>query len=301
MGASPRVSIGLPVYNGERFLASTLDSLLGQDYEDLEVIVSDNASTDTTPEIALAYARKDPRVRYLRNERNVGVDANYRRVFELARGQYFKWSAHDDQCAPSFVRRCVEVLDADPGVVLCCARTARIHEDDRVEERPVPSLDVSQPTPAQRFHAVIWGLGLPYQVYGLMRAEALRRTALMPAFEGSDRLLLAEMALLGRFHEIPEVLFYYRRYRQSYFERTRRYKARAWQRRAYVYPTVLALHHVRALRRAGLGPLATARLAGSALARFAVMETAKNVGREVKAGVRGLGGPLVRPPRQRPA
>src|SRR5436190_12174806 len=94
----PIVSIGLPVFNGERYLRQALDSLLGQDFQDFELIISDNASTDRTAEICRAYVAKDRRIRYYRNESNIGSAPNYRRVFELARGEFFKWCSHDDVC-----------------------------------------------------------------------------------------------------------------------------------------------------------------------------------------------------------
>src|SRR6185436_6923974 len=107
----PRVSIGVPVYNGERYLAATLDSLLAQTFDNFEIIVSDNASSDRTAQLALEYAERDSRVRYTRNPRNLGAGANYRRAFQLSRGQYFRWSAADDISAPESLARCVEVLD----------------------------------------------------------------------------------------------------------------------------------------------------------------------------------------------
>jgi glycosyltransferase involved in cell wall biosynthesis len=119
---TPRVSIGLPVYNGENYLAETLDSILAQTFTDFEVIISDNASTDRTETICRQYAAQDRRIRYLRNTSNLGAAKNYNRVFELSQGEYFKWNGHDDPLAPVFLERCVAVLDRHPGVVLCFAR-----------------------------------------------------------------------------------------------------------------------------------------------------------------------------------
>src|SRR5215212_2547350 len=106
----PQVSLGVPVYNGEKYLAEALESLLQQDYADFEIIISDNASTDGTEEICRNFAGRDKRIRYYRNETNIGASPNYNRTFELARGRYFKWCAHDDVCLPAFVRRAAEVL-----------------------------------------------------------------------------------------------------------------------------------------------------------------------------------------------
>lgn len=122
----PRVTIGLPVYNGRNYLAQTMESLLAQTYTDFELVICDNASTDDTEAICRAFAARDERVRYFRNEENIGASANYNRVFELGRGMYFKWAAHDDLLAPAYLERCVEVLDQNPDVVLAYTQAKAI-------------------------------------------------------------------------------------------------------------------------------------------------------------------------------
>ena len=108
--STPRVSIGLPVYNGEKYLRAALDCILRQDYADFELVICDNASSDGTEAICREYAARDGRIRYTRNETNIGASGNYKRVFELARGEFFKWASHDDTFHPSLVRRCMEVF-----------------------------------------------------------------------------------------------------------------------------------------------------------------------------------------------
>jgi glycosyltransferase involved in cell wall biosynthesis len=282
-GGRPRVSVGLPVYNGERFLRDAIDSVLAQDLDGLEVVVCDNASTDGTGEICRDYAARDPRIRYHRNRVNIGGPANYRLAFHLARGEYFKWAAHDDRFEPSFLRRCVEVLDARPGVVLCYSLTARIDEDGRTSPDPVEPLEVDAPDAYRRFRRLVWSLGLPYPVYGLARSSALGRTGLIRAFEGSDRLMLAELSLLGSFHQIPEVLFYYRSYDVSYLSRTRRSWGIANDRSPFTYPWRLCAHSVRAIRATDLPARQQARLAADAFGRFVVKESRKNLVRAVRA------------------
>ena len=115
----PKVSLGLPVYNGETFLAETLDSLLAQTFDDFELVISDNASTDDSQQICERYAALDPRVRYVRQVENRGAAWNFGEVFRLARGEYFKWCAHDDVCLPEFLAECVKVLDETPSVAWC--------------------------------------------------------------------------------------------------------------------------------------------------------------------------------------
>src|SRR5687768_11197719 len=121
--AEPRLSIGLPVYNGERYLQGAIESLLSQTFDDFELIICDNASTDRTQSICTAFAARDPRVRYFRNDRNVGAAGNFNLAFRRSRGRYFKWAAHDDLHEPDYLARCVAALDADPSAVLCQTAT----------------------------------------------------------------------------------------------------------------------------------------------------------------------------------
>ncbi len=129
---TPRVSVGLTVYNGEPFLAETLDSLLAQTFEDFELIICDNASTDRTAEIVGDYAARDARIRYVRHPRNFGASGNERRAFALSRAPYFRWSGADDLYAPESIARCVEVLDRDPRVVLTYPKAKFIDDRGRV-------------------------------------------------------------------------------------------------------------------------------------------------------------------------
>ena len=213
----PRVSIGLPVFDGERYLARAIDSVLGQDVRDLELIVCDNASTDRTPEICEEYARRDLRVRYFRNERNLGAGPNYDRCFHLARGAYFKWMAHDDRLAPGYLSRAVAALDAAPGAVLCTTGVAEIGPDDgvrRVYRNVFPG--IGSPSPARRLAAVIHTRHECEDFFGLFRREALLGSSLHGTHGGSDRVLLAEMALRGPWVGVPEPLFLHREHKERY-------------------------------------------------------------------------------------
>jgi glycosyltransferase involved in cell wall biosynthesis len=204
----PRVSIGLPVYNGERYLRFAIDSLLEQDYIDFELIISDNASTDATQAICEEFADKDPRVRYYRNQTNLGASGNYDRVFELARGELFKWAAHDDVHLPGFLRRCVEVFEQAPStVVLVAPRTEIIDEDGRRTMQLAESLHTARSLPHQRVADVLRKVAWATAQFGLFRSEALRKTRLIGPFLASDWVLLLELAILGEIWEIPEVLF----------------------------------------------------------------------------------------------
>jgi glycosyltransferase involved in cell wall biosynthesis len=204
------VSIGVPVYNGERFLAAALDSLLAQTFDDFELIIADNASTDDTAEICRSYEARDPRVRYVRNERNIGVYRNYNRVFRLAVGEYFKFAAADDFCHRELVEKCVEVLDAEPGIVATYARTRFVDSDGNWLALHDPGWHLMADAPSERLKYVLvsghW-VNLPF---GLLRSKALARTRLFPLYAGGDCRLLGELSLKGKFFEIPEYLFFRR-------------------------------------------------------------------------------------------
>jgi glycosyltransferase involved in cell wall biosynthesis len=205
--SEPRVSIGLPVYNGERYLAGAIESLLNQQYSDFELIISDNASGDGTPDICHSYAAKDARIRYSRNAVNIGSAPNYRRVFELARGSLFKWVSHDDWYYPQLVQRCVEVFDRAPSsVVLVYPLCELIDEDGVVFGRPPDRVATTDDSPRRRFAHVLKHVSYAYPVYGLIRTECLRRTRLTGRVAYWDESLLAELALYGQILEVSEVL-----------------------------------------------------------------------------------------------
>ncbi len=207
MTRNPRVSVGLVVYNGERYLAEALDSLLAQTFEDFELIICDNASTDRTEEIGRVYAARDRRVRYARNPSNLGAPRNHRRALALSRGQYFRWAAADDLLAPEYLARCVEVLDREPAVVLAYPKTRFIDEHGRVMSDHDDNLHLQSPRPSERFRQVMERLAYCHAVYGLMRADVLKRTGPFGCFVAADIVLLAELSLNGTFWEVPEFLF----------------------------------------------------------------------------------------------
>lgn len=209
-GSVPRVSIGLPVYNGARYLAETLESLLTQTYEDTELIICDNASTDETGTIARTYAARDQRVRYVRNEQNMGVAFNYQRALSLARGEFFRWAAADDLSAPTAVERCVEILDRDSTVVLAYPKTRLIDEHGRPLSDYDDGLHLISPRPSDRFRLALERMVLCNTIFGLMPVKVARRVRPLGAYVGSDIVLQAELSLYGRFWEVPEYLFFRR-------------------------------------------------------------------------------------------
>ena len=213
-----KVSIGLPVYNGEPFLRETLDAILAQTYRDFELIISDNASTDATAQICRQYAFNDKRIRYYPMEENIGASRNFNRVFQLSSGQYFKWAAHDDLIASSYLAQCVEVLDRDRSVVLCYSQVQIINERGQFLQDYNLKLHTDSVNPATRFRELL-SQHLCYPIFGLIRASILRNTSLMGNYGHTDGVLLASIALQGKFSEIPEPLFFSRNHSQQSMSR----------------------------------------------------------------------------------
>lgn len=205
----PLVSIGVPVFNGEKGLARALDSLLEQDYPNLEIIVSDNASTDATPEICREYASKDSRVKYCRSEKNLGSVWNFNRVFELSTGKYFMWAAHDDQRELSFVSACIEKMEQCPEAALCQAHTASFIEG-REELMCVNDLDSFDGVTvlAEQYRETLKRFPAT-AIYGLYRSSTMRRTQMFQKCIATDMSFIQELSIHGKFVQVPKVLFTY--------------------------------------------------------------------------------------------
>jgi glycosyltransferase involved in cell wall biosynthesis len=217
MTAHPRLSIGLPVYNGEEYLAESLDALLGQTYEDFELVISDNASTDGTEDICRKYAAQDKRIRYIRLSRNVGATPNHNYVFTQCRGELFKWASHDDLYARDLLRRCVDALDERPEVILAHADQAVIDGDGQVKVPYEYGLATDSPHAPERFRSLLFEPGGD-DFYGVMRADVLRRVKPHDSYHHADRTFVAEIGLHGPFHQVPELL-YFRRDHETRAER----------------------------------------------------------------------------------
>lgn len=265
----PKVSIGLPVYNGEATLTRTIESLLRQDYKDFEIVISDNGSTDSTLSIARRYAHLDSRIRIERFERNMGLIANFNRVFELSTGEFFMWASHDDEHDPSFITQCLEGLKRDPESVLCAPRIKGIASaglggtwvSDLGSFRDKKSVTERYRETIRHFPAVA--------IYGLYRSSAIRKTSLLQKVIGSDLLFIQELSLYGTFVDLDQILFTYHGRKdwntveQDYavfYGRSRK----PW----YFSPFVMvAIHQVKIVARCSHAPLTKLQLLG-VLARF---------------------------------
>jgi glycosyltransferase involved in cell wall biosynthesis len=262
---TPPVSIGLPVYNGDPYIEATLDSLLTQTFQDLEIIISDNASTDRTAEICRRYAEKDSRIRYFRNSTNIGSARNFNQTVTLASGKYFKSASADDLAAPELVEKCVAVLDHHPEVVLCYGKSILIDEHGRFLREYEDRLDLRSANTTERFSRAVQDTGLVNILQGVMRINALRKTAILGRYVGSDVILAAELALYGQFYELPERLFFRRIHPAAYSS-----QPTLEGRLAYMDPSRkddVALHvwrqyseYIRAICRSPVSPAAKTRL-----------------------------------------
>ena len=232
----PRVSVGIPVYNGQAYLSLSIGSILAQTFRDFELVISDNGSRDRTEEICRSYAAQDGRIRYFRQDANRGAAWNHNFVFAKSSGEYFKWQCHDDLCDPTFLEKCVAVLDRDPSVVLCYSQFERIdHQGKRVAGKtcgwePIsPSLLSGIEAAHERFRALLHRRNACEEIYGLMRRRVAAQTRLIGGYTQSDDNFLAELALRGKFHEIPELLFSYRLHPEKSTEAHRsRLQRMAW-------------------------------------------------------------------------
>jgi glycosyltransferase involved in cell wall biosynthesis len=207
---SPVITVGIPAYNSEIYLAETLRSVLGQTFDQIEVVISDNASTDRTAEICREFAARDSRVRYIRQQKNLGVPGNYNFVLSQARGRYFKWCSSNDICKPRFLEACVRVLEERPDVVLAYPRTRLFDGKRNTCEDYTDNLDLQMDDAIERYIACSVRLDMNNVLNALIRTEHLRRTTLHWDYASSDLMISRELTLYGKFVEVPEWLFYRR-------------------------------------------------------------------------------------------
>lgn len=207
---TPLVTIGLPVYDSEKHLRQSMDSLLAQTYADFVLIISDNASNDGTQSICQQYAASDARVKYYRNDKNIGNPSNFNRVFNLTTTKYLKWSTADDFWEPTFLEHALSVMERDETIALCYPKTYIVDADGLNPQAYEDRLHLVQEDPVDRFLALISAIGLAHQHLGVIRTSLLRQTHLLGKHVGSDINLLAELSLYGKIYELPERLFYRR-------------------------------------------------------------------------------------------
>jgi glycosyltransferase involved in cell wall biosynthesis len=226
----PKITVGIPVNNGESHITTAIESILAQTTDDWELVVCDNASTDGTQDIVEGFAARDARVRYLRNPTNLGAAANYNRCLEEARGRYFKWMAHDDWLSANYLEACAAVLDTEPDAVLAFGKPKEmLDEDTPYAKSTFVHPDWGDAGPVERFGLAMRLERTCHAIFGLYRREALERTTRHRPYYTSDRNLVAETALLGRFVPVIEATFYNRRHAgQSMARSTNRLYLNSW-------------------------------------------------------------------------
>ncbi len=205
-----RVSIGIPVYNSSRFVATAIESVLAQTFTDFELIIADNASTDDSYAVCERYAAQDSRIRLFRAKENVGAAGNFNRVFELSSAPYFVWVSSNDYFAPQFLEKTVAMLDARPDACICCSRTRYFRDTIKSYEEVEDNMDIGMESPVDRFLVLCERLRINNVMHGLIRADILKRTRLVEPYLSSDNVMVAELALRGKFVQLPEPLFYRR-------------------------------------------------------------------------------------------
>jgi glycosyltransferase involved in cell wall biosynthesis len=209
LDTAPTVSICLPVYNGENYLVEAVESMLAQTFTGFELVITDNASTDRTEEICRKFVEADPRVRYHRNERNVGGARNQAVAVDLSRGRYVRLSAHDDKMAPTHLEECLAALDAHPEVVIAFTSTVVLDEDSNMVAE-YHSTRGTGATPSQRFRELIFRDHNCDAIYGVMRGDVLRSVRPMENFIDGDKVFLCRMSFHGPFLSLERPLFYKR-------------------------------------------------------------------------------------------
>ena len=226
MTSTPRLTIGVPVYNGEDYIAEAIRSHLEQDFTDFELIVSDNCSDDSTPEIVKEFVEADSRVTYSRNTDNLGGPANFNRLFRLGQGELFRWAAADDRVEPGYLSKVVALMDDDPAAAIGHTEALLIDPSsepmlkmdqgylggdgflEAIRLTPPPGDERFRSTsPHNRIDAVINNNHRNFYIFGIMRRELMLQTRLHGLFYGGDRTLLVEMAMRGTFRKVPEQLF----------------------------------------------------------------------------------------------
>lgn len=209
---TPLLSIGLPVYNGENYLEMAIQSIITQSFKDFELILVDNASSDHTADICKKYAQIDDRIEVFRNKENIGAAGNFNIAFNLSRGKYFKWAAHDDILLPGYLEKCINTLETRLDAVLCYPRSGIINGLEKEEIPYEDGLDLQSDFPHMRYHQFhsLYYPGMNTYcnpIFGIFRSDVLRKTPLIGNYTSSDMVLLGEVTLWGKIVEVDDRLF----------------------------------------------------------------------------------------------
>ncbi len=223
-----RVTVGIPVYNGENYLAYAIRSVLAQSYPDWKLVITDNASTDGTQEICRRFSADDDRIEYYRYEQNRGAAWNFNEAFRKCDTEFFRWLSHDDFLEPSLLEQCMNGLDANPECVSCSTATGAIDQhgrrilDDSAEECDLYCQGLTPESErrrlalssasgiADRYRGILLYSRRCNEIYGVIRTQTMQQTQLHPTYSGGEKVLLAEIAARGKILELPDMLFFVR-------------------------------------------------------------------------------------------
>lgn len=265
---NPLVVIGVPVHNGARFLRETLDSLMAQTYPNLELIISDNASTDETESICRSFLRDD-RVRYRRSSENIGASRNINSLFSEAKGKYFKLAAADDLHEPTYVERCVDSLEHDSAAVMAYARARFIDQNGSPLAYVDPGFNLQSDSARDRLRYCIFATHWVNAIFGVMKTTALQKTRLLPDYAGGDYEFLGELALTGKFIEIADTLFLRRLHPEASSQNAQNadWQVKHWRGNAGISLPCWnrCIDHLKTIFNAQLGPVQKLSLTGSLL------------------------------------
>lgn len=207
MNNEPLVSIGIPVFSGAASISRTLESILAQNYTNIEIIVCDNNSPDKTVEIVKNYQKTDKRIKLIQHPQNIGMFKNFNSTFLQSSGEFFMWVAHDDDRSPEFISECLKPLLLNCKAVLCSPMTIAFYKGeacwiasmpkyrkgDRLSSRYLKTLNEFPAT----------------AIYGLYRSSAIRKTRLWGQFLGGDIAFIQELSIQGEFERVDVPLFQY--------------------------------------------------------------------------------------------
>ena len=233
----PFVSVGMPIYNEGKYLEKTLDSIISQFKDssfDYEIIITDNASTDSTKNIVNEYMLKYPEIKYVKNKRNLGSVDNFNKAFRLSKGKYFMWAAGHDLWSARYITACLKVMQSDEDVVIAYPKMLWIDENGSKLNYKSGFVDTRGNHVYSRFNLTLWTDA--HAIHGLIRSDVLKKTSLMRYTIATDGILLAELALAGEFAYVPEEVWYRRKIRGGEIleQQVERYKKELFSGRGYI-------------------------------------------------------------------
>ena len=204
--SAPTVSVGMPVFNSEKWISQSIDSILSQTYTNFELIIADNNSEDNTIEICNKFASQDKRIHIYKNNENIGAAKNFNKAFELSSGKYFKWASSNDLCAHTLLEKCTEILESREDVSLVVPKTQLIDNDGNVIDLCDEDMHLMDDISFDRFNKFLERIRLNNAEQGLIRSKILKETNLQSVYPNSDTVLMAEIAARGKVFQIQEYL-----------------------------------------------------------------------------------------------